>query len=312
MNRVIQKAPFADALVALGERRKDVVVLSADLSKYTDVLPFAQKFPNRFIQVGMAEQNMMGIAGGLKKAGFLPLAVTYGVFATRRAYEQVAMALCTGSSPAIIVAFLPGITTPFKATHQATEDLALMRGIPSMTVVDPVDGTELTSALNAAANQSGPVYIRGIRGEVEQLFPPENFDFELGKARVLTDGGDVAIISTGLGTNWALESIEILEQEQIKSTHLHVPTLKPIDREAIEAIARRFSRIYVVENHSVIGGLASAAASVISEVGIPTKLIPLGIPDLWAPAGSVSYIREQLGLSANAIAQKIKTQEANS
>ena len=312
MNRVIQKAPFADALVALGERRKDVVVLSADLSKYTDILPFAEKFPNRFIQVGMAEQNMMGIAGGLTKAGFLPIAVTYGVFATRRAYEQVAMALCTGSSPAIIVAFLPGITTPFKATHQAIEDLALMRGLPSMTVVDPVDGTELTAALNAAADHSGPVYIRGIRGEVDQLFPPENFDFEFGKARVLTDGGDVAIISTGLGTNWALESIKILEQERIKSTHLHVPTLKPIDREAIEAIARKFSRIYVVENHSVIGGLASAAASVISEVGISTKLIPFGIPDSWAPAGSVSYIREQLGLSAHAIAQKIKTQEANS
>jgi len=312
MNRVIQKAPFADALVALGERRKDVVVLSADLSKYTDILPFAEKFPNRFIQVGMAEQNMMGIAGGLAKSGFLPIAVTYGVFATRRAYEQVAMALCTGSSPAIIVAFLPGITTPFKATHQAIDDLALMRGLPSMTVIDPADGTELTSALNAAADHRGPVYIRGIRGDVDQLFPLEDFDFELGKARVLTDGSDVAVISTGLGTNWALESIEILEQERIKTTLLHVPTLKPIDHVAIEAIARKFSRIYVVENHSVIGGLASAAASVISGVGISTKLIPFGIPDSWAPAGSVSYIREQLGLSAHAIAQKIKTQEANS
>jgi len=312
MNRVIQKAPFADALVALGERRKDVVVLSADLSKYTDILPFAEKFPNRFIQVGMAEQNMMGIAGGLAKSGFLPIAVTYGVFATRRAYEQVAMALCTGSSPAIIVAFLPGITTPFKATHQAIDDLALMRGLPSMTVIDPADGTELTSALNAAADHRGPVYIRGIRGDVDQLFPLEDFDFELGKARVLTDGSDVAVISTGLGTNWALESIEILEQERIKTTLLHVPTLKPIDHVAIEAIARKFSRIYVVENHSVIGGLASAAASVISGVGISTKLIPFGIPDSWAPAGSVSYIRDQLGLSANAIAQKIKTQEAYS
>jgi transketolase len=312
MNRVIQKAPFADALVALGKRRKDVVVLSADLSKYTDILPFAEKFPNRFIQVGMAEQNMMGIAGGLAKSGFLPIAVTYGVFATRRAYEQVAMALCTGSSPAIIVAFLPGITTPFKATHQAIDDLALMRGLPSMTVIDPADGTELTSALNAAADHRGPVYIRGIRGDVDQLFPPEDFDFELGKARVLTDGSDVAVISTGLGTNWALESIEILEQERIKTTLLHVPTLKPIDHVAIEAIARKFSRIYVVENHSVIGGLASAAASVISEVGISTKLIPFGIPDSWAPAGSVIYIRDQLGLSANAIAQKIKTQEAYS
>jgi transketolase len=129
---------------------------------------------------------------------------------------------------------------------------------------------------------------------------------------VLTDGSDVAVISTGLGTNWALESIEILEQERIKTTLLHVPTLKPIDHVAIEAIARKFSRIYVVENHSVIGGLASAAASVISEVGISTKLIPFGIPDSWAPAGSVIYIRDQLGLSANAIAQKIKTQEAYS
>ena len=312
MSQIIQQAPFADALVKLGERRKDVVVLSADLSKYTDILPFAEKFPKRFIQVGMAEQNMMGIAGGLAKTGLLPIAVTYGVFATRRAYEQVAMALCTGPSPAIIVAFLPGITTPFKATHQAIDDLGLMRSLPSMRVIDPADGTELASALNAAANQSGPVYIRGLRGNVDQLFPPEDFEFQIGKARLLADGSDVAIISTGLGTNWALDSIKILAQENIKSTLLHVPTLKPIDYEAIGAIGRIFSRIYVVENHSVIGGLASATSSVVAEAGISTKIIPLGIPDLWAPTGSINFIRDQLGLSADAIAQKIKFMEANS
>src|SRR5215218_8109256 len=149
------EAPFATALVELGRRRDDVVVLSADLSKYTDVLPFAETFP-----VGMAEANMMGIAGGLAKTGRLPIAVTYGVFATRRAYDQVAMALCTGPSRGIVVAFLPGITTPFKATHQAIDDLALMRALAGMTVIDPTDATELAAALDFAVAASGPVYIR--------------------------------------------------------------------------------------------------------------------------------------------------------
>jgi transketolase len=306
----MRQAPFADALVELGQRRDDVVVLSADLSKYTDVLPFAEAFPDRFIQVGMAEQNLMGIAGGLAKAGLLPIAVTYGVFATRRAYEQVAMALCTGPSRAIVAAFLPGITTPFRATHQATDDLALMRELPPMTVIDPADATELGAALHAAAEHDGPVYLRGLRGRVEQRFAPEGFRFELGRARRLAEGTDVAVIGTGLGTTWAMDAIELLAADGLHASLLHVPTLKPIDAAAIEALAGRFPRLHVVENHSVVGGLASAVSDVVARAGRPTRVIPIGVPDRWAPAGSLDHIRSDLGLSAEAIAKRIADEEA--
>src|ERR1700722_4600898 len=177
-------APFATTMVELGRERSDVVVLSADLSKYTDVAPFAHAYPDRFFQVGMAEQNMMGIAGGLAKTGFTPVAVTYAVFATRRAGEQVQMALATGGGTAVVAAFLPGLTTPFRATHQATDDLAIMRAVPGMTVIDPIDATELAAAIHAAVRADGPVYLRAERGAVPEILPPGSA-FEIGKSVLL-------------------------------------------------------------------------------------------------------------------------------
>jgi transketolase len=294
------EAPFATALVELGRRRDDVVVLSADLSKYTDVLPFAESFPDRFFQVGMAEANMMGIAGGLAKTGHLPVAVTYGVFATRRAYDQVAMALCTGPSRGIVVAFLPGITTPFKATHQAIDDLALMRALAGMTVIDPADATELAAALDLAVAASGSVYIRGLRGTVPRLFAADNFDL---RAREVAAGGEIAFVSTGLGTQWVLEAAELLEG---RASILHVPVLKPFPAKAVASFASHFEAVATVENHSVIGGLGSAVAEALSEHGVGTRLRRLGVPDRWAPAGSVDHIRRELGLDACGIAEAVQ------
>ena len=173
-------APFATALVELGHERPELVVVSADLSKYTDVAPFAPAFPDRFFQVGMAEQNLMGIAGGLAKTGFIPVAATYCVFATRRAGDQVQMALSTGHRTAVIAAFLPGITTPFRASHQGNDDLAIMRAIPGMTVIDPMDATELAAALRAAVAVPGPVYLRGQRGQVPEIIDPA-LEFVVGR-----------------------------------------------------------------------------------------------------------------------------------
>jgi transketolase len=299
---LMRAAPFADALVALGHSRDDVVVLSADLSKYTDLIPFATAFPDRFVQVGMAEQNMMGIAGGLAKRGFLPIAVTYGVFASRRAYDQVAMALATGPSHAIVVGFLPGITTPFRATHQAIDDLAIMRALPGMTVIDPADATELNAALHAAAAYTGPVYLRGLRGQVAQLFPPDEFTFEIGRARVLRDGSDAGIISTGLATQWVLEATQDLAARGVSARLLHVPTLKPADRLAIATFCADFAMVTTVENHSVVGGLASVVAESLAAVGAAAKIRALGVPDRWAEAGSLDYIRRALCLDADSIA----------
>jgi transketolase len=294
------EAPFATALVELGRRRRDVVVLSADLSKYTDVLPFAREFPDRFFQVGMAEANMMGVAGGLAKAGFLPIAVTYGVFATRRAYDQVAMALATGPSRGIVVAFLPGITTPFKATHQAIDDLALMRALAGMTVVDPADATELAAALELAVAADGPVYIRGLRGSVARVFEADGF--ELGP-HVVADGGEIGIVTTGLATQWALEAADALDG---RASILHVPVLKPFPAEAVVSFASVFDAVTTVENHSIVGGLGSAVAEALAEAGAGTRLRRLGVPDSWAPAGSLDYIRHELGLDAAGIAEAVR------
>ncbi|MHB8590041.1 MAG: transketolase family protein [Candidatus Dormibacteraceae bacterium] len=299
-------APFATALVELGNMRRDIVVLSADLSKYTDVQPFAETFPDRFIQVGMAEQNMMGVAGGLAKSGFLPIAVTYGVFASRRSHDQVAMALATGQSRGIVVGFLPGIVTPFRATHQATDDLALMRTIPGMTVMDPADATELSAALKSAVYHDGPVYLRGQRGDVVQLFAPEGFSFTIGDARVLRESGEVGVIATGLGTQWALEAVDLLAARGRPAALLHLPTLKPLIPKLPIDFCRRFETVVTVENHSTIGGLASVVGELIAAHGVGTRVHALGVPDRWAPGGSVGYIREQLHLDAAGLADAIE------
>jgi transketolase len=302
---VVREAPFAQALLEVGAAHPEVVVLSADLAKYTDVVPFAQAYPNRFIQVGMAEQNLMGIAGGLAKTGLLPIAVTYGVFATRRAYDQVAMALATGPSRGIVVAFLPGITTPFRATHQAIDDLALMRALPGMTVIDPADATELVAAVHAAVAHDGPVYIRGQRGSVVELFEPDRIRFTIGAARLVLDGGDVGLVSTGLGTQWALEAVDVLARRGVRPSLLHIPTLKPLDAESVATFCAQFRAVTTVENHSTVGGLAAAIATVVTERGLPTRIAALGVPDRWADAGSLAYIRERLGLDAESIADSV-------
>ena len=294
-------SPFATALVELGKQRPEIVVLSADLSKYTDTAPFANTFPERFFQIGMAEQNMMGIAGGLAKTDFLPVAVTYSVFASRRACDQVQMALATGHRTAIIMGFLPGITTPFRASHQGTDDLAIMRSIPGMTVIDPMDATELASALRAAMAIPGPVYMRGLRGQVAEILEP-GYDFSIGKPVLLREGNDIAFIGTGLGTQWALEATDLLRKHGSSVALLHVPTIKPFDRSAVASFVKNFERVVTVENHSIIGGLGSAVAEAIAQTGTATKLFPLGVTDNWAGSGPLDYLRSTLGLDAESIA----------
>lgn len=302
----VAQAPFAAALVELGHRRSDLVVLSADLSNYTDLRPFASTFPDRFIQVGMAEQNMMGIAGGLARAGLFPIAVTYGVFATRRAFDQVAMALGTGGVHAAIVAFLPGITTPFRVTHQATDDLALMRALPPMTVIDPLDATEVEASLLAVAEHDGPVYLRGLRGQVERRLDPQRYSFQIGRGRLLLEGDRDLVIGTGLGTAWALDAAALLADQGHSTAVLHIGTLKPIDDAAIRSACEGRTRVHVVENHSIIGGLASAVCEVLAEAGSSVSVVRHGVPDCWAPAGSLDHIKSQLSLDASGLARAIK------
>lgn len=299
-------APFSVGLLAVAESRPDVVVLSADLSKYTDILPFAERHPDRFIQLGMAEQNMMGVAGGLAKTGLVPIAVTYGVFATRRACEQIQMALATGPRrPAVVVAFLPGVTTPFRATHQAIDDLSIMRAVPGMTVIDPADATEMEAVLAAAIVEGGPVYVRGLRGRVRRVLDPETHQFEIGRSYELRSGSSVGIISTGLATQWALEVADAVGAEGVEVGLLHVPTIKPFDAVGVAAFATNYSRVIAIENHSVVGGLGSAVAEVLAESGSPVRLERKGVPDAWPPAGELEFIRREIKLDRDSLVEHV-------
>jgi len=298
-------APFATALLELAARREDLVVLAADLAHYTDVQPFADVYPDRFFQVGMAEQNLMGVAAGLAKSGFVPIITTYCVFASRRAYEQVALALRTGSRPAVITAFLPGITTPFRATHQGTDDLSLMRNIPGISVVDPADATELAAALPAAVDHGSTVYLRGLRGQVRRVFDPVHHDFSIGPAFELRAGTAVGVVATGLATTCALDALDDMATAGIDAGLLHVPTIKPVDTDGIAAFVARFPTVVTVENHARVGGLGTVVAEVIAEHGTVTRLHRLGVPDQWPPAGSVEHIRAALALDTRGIVEGV-------
>jgi len=297
-------APFAAALLELAAERADIVVLTADLAKWTDLRPFAAAHPDRFLQLGMAEQNLIGVAAGIAKSGLLPIAVTYGVFATRRAYDQIAMSMATGDGHAIVVGFLPGITSRFHGTHQAIDDVALMRALPGATVLDPADADELREALRAAAEHTGLVYIRAQRGRVTDLRSEYRDAFAIGPARPLRDGAALGVLGTGLGTQWALEAVDA--GGDVDASVLHVPTLKPFPVAEVQRYCTRFDRVATVENHSVIGGLASAVADSIARAGLGVALTPIGIQDDWAAYGTVDHIRRELGLDAESLAGTLR------
>jgi transketolase len=294
------EAPFGRALTKLGQSRPDIVGLTADLGKYTDILPFREAFPDRFFNVGMAEQNLVAVAAGLARTGKVPFATTYGVFATRRAYDFVAIALAHSNLNVKIVAGLPGLTTGYGGTHQAIEDLALMRMIPGLTIIDPCDATEIEAATAAIASHNGPVYMRLLRGSVPVVFEP-GYKFEIGKARRLRDGKDIGIISTGFMTERAMDAAAALQKRGISAGVLHVPTIKPFDTEAVAAFAAGVDHIVTAENHVVVGGLASLVVEALFEAGIAKKVKRIGLPDRYIECGAVTTLQAKYGLTVEAI-----------
>ncbi|MER9845238.1 transketolase family protein [Mesorhizobium australicum] len=298
------EAPFGKALARLGQSRPDIVGLTADLGKYTDILPFRDACPERFFNVGMAEQNLVAVAGGLARTGKVPFATTYGVFATRRAYDFVAIALAHSNLNVKIVAGLPGLTTGYGGTHQAIEDLALMRMIPGLTIIDPCDATEIEAATEAIAEHRGPVYMRLLRASVPVVFEP-GYIFEIGKARHLREGSDVGIISTGFMTERALDAADALRKQGISASVLHVPTIKPFDAEAVTEFSASVDRIVTTENHVVVGGLASLVVETLFDAGIAKKVTRIGLPDRYIECGAVPTLQARYGLTTEAIVAKI-------
>jgi transketolase len=302
-----RSAPFGHALVELGRQKQNVIGMTADLGKYTDLHLFAKAYPERFYQMGMAEQLLMGAAAGFAHEGAQPFVTTYAVFATRRAYDFMHQAIAEDNLDVKIVCALPGLTTGYGPSHQAAEDLALMRAMPNMTVIDPCDAIDIEQMVPAIAAHNGPVYARLLRGNVPVVLDEYNYKFELGKAKLLRDGGEVLMISAGIMTMRALEVAKALEKDRIGVAVLHVPTIKPLDTETILREAKRQGRLVVVaENHTVIGGLGEAVATTLMQAGTVVPFRQVGLPDEFLDAGALPTLHDRYGISANVMAKAIK------
>ena len=303
----VKAAPFGKALVDLGRERADVVGMTADLAKYTDLHLFAKEYPERFFQMGMAEQLLMAAAGGMAKEGFTVFATTYAVFGTRRAYDFVHQVIAEEHLNVKMCCALPGLTTGYGPSHQATEDLALMRGIPGLTIIDPCDALDIEQAVPQMAAHQGPVYMRLPRGNVPLVLDEYDYKFELGKAKLIRDGKSVLVISSGFMTMRSLEAAQQLQADGVDVAVLHVPTIKPLDEATILAEVRRLGRLVVVaENHSVIGGLGEAVAGLLMRSGVATAFRQIALPDAFLDAGALPTLHDRYGISTQAMTERIK------
>ena len=304
----VKAAPFGKALVELAANHPEIVGMTADLAKYTDLHLFAQAYPERFYQMGMAEQLLMAAAGGMAKEGLIPFATTYAVFGTRRAYDFIHQVIAEENLNVKICCALPGLTTGYGPSHQATEDIAMMRGIPGLTIVDPCDALDLEQAVPQIAAHKGPVYMRLARGNVPLVLDEYDYRFELGKAKMLRDGNEVLVISSGFMTMRALEVAQSLQADSVGVAVLHCPTIKPLDEAAIlEAVKSKPRLVVVAENHSVVGGLGEAVASVLMRHRVQPAAFQLaGLPDAFLDAGALPTLHDRYGISRDALADRIK------
>ncbi len=293
--------PHAHNLVRFATGTPEVGVLSADLTSSCEADDFRAAFPERFFSLGMAEQNALSFAGGMAREGFAPFFHTFAVFICRRAFDQLAMSIAYPNLPVRLIGFLPGVTTPGGATHQAIDDLALIRTLPNFTLLECGDATEVESVLEVAHAVPGPVYVRMLRGEVPRLFPASE-PMRLGVPRVLSQGTDLALITSGISTLEALRVTGRLAEAGIGITHLHLSTLKPFAAEPVIAAATAArAGVITLENHTIMGGLGSAVAEVMAEAGVGKRLIRLGLRDTYAHGGSRDYLLAHYGLDAHAL-----------
>ncbi len=306
MAKKATREAYGDALKKLAAKNPDVVVLDADLSGSTKTAEFKKVSPERFFNVGIAEQNLIGTAAGLAISGKIPFASTFAMFAAGRAFEIIRNTVAYPRLNVKIAATHAGLTVGEDgASHQAIEDLSLMRSIPNMTVINPADCIEAEQAVLKAAESAGPVYIRLGRASVEDIYD-ENYKFEIGKGVELRKGNDVSIIATGIMVQKSLKACELLEKEGIKARVINIHTLKPIDKDIIIAAAKETGAIVTAEEHSVIGGLGSAVLEVISDV-YPVPVKRIGVQDLFGESGKPDELLEKYGLTENHIFDACKS-----
>lgn len=305
MVKVLERV-HAQNLVDWAANRPEVLVLSADLTGSTEIDLFRDIYPDRFFSMGMAEQNMISFAGGLAREGFLPFVHTFAVFICRRAYDQIAMSIAYPNLRVRLFGFLPGITTPGGATHQAIEDVALMRALPNMTILECGDATDVESVLDVAHAVNGPVYVRMLRGRIPRLFSADA-PMRLGTARVLSTGEDLAIFSTGICTEEAMRATQALEREGVSIQHMHISTLKPFnDPSVLDAAARAKYGVITMENHTVVGGLGAVVAKAMAEAGLGQRLVCIGLKDTFAHGASRQYLMREYDLDAFALVQEVE------
>ena len=306
VKRIATRESYGNALAELGKEHDDFVVLDADLSGATKTGIFKKAFPERHINCGIAEGNMMSVAAGLAATGKVPFASSFAMFAAGRAYEQIRNSIGYPHLNVKIGATHAGISVGEDgATHQCNEDIALMRAIPGMVILNPADDVEARAAVKAAYEYVGPVYLRFGRLAVPVINDNEDYKFEIGKGIVLREGKDVAIIATGLEVGESLAAAEMLAADGIDAKVINIHTIKPLDEELIIKAAKETGKVVTVEEHSVIGGLGSAVAEVLSEKA-PTKMLKIGVNDTFGESGPAVALIKKYGLDAESIYKKVK------
>ena len=309
MAEILKKATresFGEALCELAETNKDIVVFDADLAAATKTSIFQKAYPDRFFDCGIAEGNMIGVAAGMAASGKIPVAASFAMFATGRAFEQIRNSVAYPCLNVKIAGSHAGISTGEDgATHQCIEDIAIMRAIPNMVVLNPADHWEMKAATKAAIEYDGPVYIRLGRLAIDSFNDPETYSFELGKGITLHEGNDVTVIATGLVVNEALKAVKELEAEGINARLINIHTIKPIDREIITKAAKETGRIITVEEHNVVGGLADAVCQVLAEE-CPVKVTKIGVQDEFGYSGPAWELLDKFGLTQPHIAKVIR------
>jgi transketolase len=293
--------PYGRTLVDLALEREEILCLSGDLTRQTEVDLFQDEIPSRFINAGMAEANMMSMAGALARCGHIPFVHTFGVFATRRPFDQIVNSVAYPNLPVRIVGFMPGISSPGGPSHQAIEDVAIMRSLPNMTVIDVADAVEIRQAVRAIVDLPGPVYLRLKRGEIPVIFGDDH-EFSLSRAQVLQEGDDVALVASGMMLSSSLAAAATLEAVGVSTSIVNVPVIKPIDAATIIRAATGAKAVVTAENHTIVGGLGSAVAEVLAEAGLGRRLRRVGLRDTFAEgAQSAAWLFRKYGLGTQDI-----------
>ncbi|MGH9108408.1 MAG: transketolase family protein [Acidimicrobiales bacterium] len=303
-----ESAPFGNTLKELAAARPDIVGVTADMGRYSDFGPFKEAYPERFFNVGMAEQSAVMVGAGLAKAGKTAFVATYSAFLTRRALDFVAIACAHSKANVKIMGGAPGLVNPYGGTHQAIEDLAVISRIPDLCVIDPCDAVELRQVVTAAAAAPGTFYIRNLRGKVPLILDPVTYHFEIGKAQVVREGTDVGVVSTGFMTARALEAAVRVEEDGVSCGVLHVPTIKPFDTAATVAFCEKVSRVVTAENHLRSGGLGSMVIETLySQSTRRPPVVRVGLADMFHACGSQQYLDARYGLDVDGLTRAILT-----